>query len=126
MFQDASISIECNFKFMENVPDYPKDDEFIVMNENMTEIDVNMSTKPFEPFDCDDPEDEEDPLVESRFNFDSFNPDDDDYETVTTEYSCEKFNQTIYPQAMNNVNNVMVPILNNNLLTQSIQIEKCL
>lgn len=68
-----------------------------------------------ERFECEQPEESEeaDDEVESRFNFDRFEPDDDDYESAVV---CETRNKTIYPKGLK---------LDSNNLSQFINLYFC-
>ena len=52
-------------------------------------------------FECEEPESDtseaDDDVVQSRFNFDRFQPDEDDYESAGV---CETRNRTIYPKGL--------------------------
>lgn len=80
-----------------------------------------------QPFECDEPDDDDDDVVESRFNFvhrvhDTFTPEDDDYESVEV---CATRNKTIYPQRLNNIHNQLTTVVNGRGVVQAIETEEC-
>lgn len=84
------MAIECKFRFEED----DSSSDFI----SEQNVKVPNQQPNLEQFECEDTdiESETDMNVQSRFNFEHFQPDDDDdYESVVV---CETRNKTIYPK----------------------------
>jgi hypothetical protein len=81
------IAIECKFRFEESDLSQFKIDEMKIDNV----IQLNHLSNS-EPFECEEPASAD---VQSRFNYDHFTPEEDDYESAVV---CETRNRTIYPK----------------------------